>query len=220
LDNPGKPFWTVLGGSKVTDKIKTIEALLRNVNGICIGGAMANAFAKALGQDVPPEAKQPDPEDVTAAQSIMRTAKNRDIPLILPIDTKDWFDIGPKTLGKFKDALQSAKTIFWNGPVGWFEKPEYAHGTQELAAFIGDLGAVKVVGGGDTVSAVQQFNLGAKYDHLSTGGGAVLEYLEGNGLPGIDILKDLPNRPSHLKNAYLAPEEEDVATVIKPGKKP
>lgn len=209
LDKPGKPFWTVLGGSKVSDKIKTIDALLRTVNGICIGGAMANAFAVAQGQEIPPTAKQPDDEDIKAAQSIIKVAKSRDMPLILPIDTNNWFDIGPKTLAKFQDSLKTAKTIFWNGPVGWFEKPEYEHGTKALAEFIADLPAVKVVGGGDTVSAIQQFGLGARYDHLSTGGGAVLEYLEGKGLPGIDILKDLPNRPSHHKNAFLVPTDED-----------
>src|SRR6185312_12369629 len=146
LHNPAKPFWAVLGGSKVTDKIKTIELL-------------------------------------------MREAKKRELPLIVPADTNQGFDIGPKTVEKFSQALSRAKTIFWNGPLGWFEKPEYAKGTFDLAKFVAELSAVKVVGGGDTVSAIKQSGYADKFDHLSTGGGAVLEYLEGNGLPGIDILK-------------------------------
>lgn len=209
LNNPAKPFWTVLGGSKVSDKIKTIESLLKSVNGVCIGGAMANAFAVAMGEQIPPTAKQPDDEDINAAGVVMRLAKSRDIPMLLPIDTNNWFDIGPKTISKFQDALKNAKTIFWNGPVGWFEKPEYSTGTRTLAEFIADLGAVKIVGGGDTVSAIEQFGLGARYDHLSTGGGAVLEYLEGAGLPGIEILKNYPNRKTHHHNAALQPTDED-----------
>ncbi|MCM0605411.1 MAG: phosphoglycerate kinase [Xanthomonadaceae bacterium] len=208
LQNPAQPFWTVLGGSKVSDKIKTIESLLRTVNGICIGGAMAHAFSAAMGEALPPKAKEPSIEDVNCAASVIRSAKKNDLPLLLPIDTNEGFDIGPKTIGKFKDALGSAKTIFWNGPVGWFEKPEYATGTRELAEFIATTYALKIVGGGDTVSAIEQFGLASRYDHLSTGGGAVLEYLEGNGLPGIEILKDYPNRKSHHKNAALQPTDE------------
>jgi phosphoglycerate kinase len=180
LHNPAKPFWAILGGSKVTDKIKTIESLMRVVDGLLIGGAMAHAFWQAQGDTIPAGAKQPKPDDVEAARALMREAKRRELPLIVPADTNQGFDIGPKTVEKFAQALSKAKTIFWNGPLGWFEKPEYAKGTFELAKFVAELPAVKVVGGGDTVSAIK---------HLSTGGGAVLEYLEGNGLPGIDILK-------------------------------
>ena len=207
LNNPKKPFWAVLGGSKVSDKIKTIESLTKTVQGICIGGAMANAFAKAMGEEIPKTAKQPDDEDVRCAERVMKLAKGRDIPLMLPIDSNNWFDIGPKTIQKFEDALEHAKTIFWNGPVGWFEKPEYATGTKSLADFIGHLSAVKIVGGGDTVSAIEGFGLADKFDHLSTGGGAVLEYLEGNGLPGIEILKGFPNRKTHHDNAAFVPTD-------------
>lgn len=189
LHSPHKPFYTILGGSKVADKIKTIDSLLRQVDGILIGGAMAHAFWAAQGDTVPAGAKQPKLEDVEAARAIMRDAKRREIPLIVPADTVEGFDIGPKTVRKFCDVLAEAKTIFWNGPLGWFEKPEYAKGTFEVARYIAGLGALKVVGGGDTVSAIKLSGEAEKFDHLSTGGGAVLEYLEGKGLPGIEVLK-------------------------------
>lgn len=187
--NPAKPFYAILGGSKVTDKIKTIDALLNEVNGLCIGGAMAHAFWAAQGDTVPAGAKQPKPEDVEAARSIMRDAKRREIPILVPADTNEGFDIGPKTVEKFTEFLANAKTIFWNGPLGWFEKPEYAVGTFEVAKKLATYAAVKIVGGGDTVSAINQSGVADKFDHLSTGGGAVLEFIEAKGLPGIDILK-------------------------------
>lgn len=199
LHNPAKPFWAILGGSKVTDKIKTIESLMRTVDGLLIGGAMAHAFWQAQGDTVPAGAKQPKPDDVEAARSLMREARKREMPLIVPADTNEGFDIGPKTVEKFSKMLSGAKTIFWNGPLGWFEKPEYATGTFELAKFVSELPAVKIVGGGDTVSAIKQSGYADKFDHLSTGGGAVLEYLEGNGLPGIEILK-LSTREKNVLN--------------------
>jgi phosphoglycerate kinase len=199
LHNPAKPFWAILGGSKVTDKIKTIESLMRTVDGLLIGGAMAHAFWRAQGDELPAGAKQPKPDDVEAARVLMREAKKREMPLIVPADTNLGFDIGPKTVEKFSKALAGAKTIFWNGPLGWFEKPEYAVVTFELAKFVAELPAVKIVGGGDTVSAIKQSGYADRFDHLSTGGGAVLEYLEGNGLPGIDILK-LSTREKNVLN--------------------
>ena len=189
IHNPAKPFWTILGGSKVTDKIKTIESLMRHVDGLLIGGAMAHAFWQAQGDTVPAGAKQPKPQDVEAARSLMREAKRRELPLIVPADTNEGFDIGPKTVEKFSKALSNAKTIFWNGPLGWFEKPEYATGTFELAKFVSELPAVKVVGGGDTVSAIKQSGYADKFDHLSTGGGAVLEFIENGSLPGTQLPK-------------------------------
>jgi phosphoglycerate kinase len=206
IRNPAKPFYALLGGSKVTDKIKTIESLMRNVDAILIGGAMAHAFWAAQGDTIPAGAKQPKSEDVEAARALMRDAKKRELPLLVPSDTNEGFDIGPKTVAKFNDALSRAKTIFWNGPLGWFEKPEYAKGTFEVAAFVSTLNAVKVVGGGDTVSAIKQSGYADKFDHLSTGGGAVLEYLEGNGLPGIDILR-LNERESHKMQSKLKLDE-------------
>jgi phosphoglycerate kinase len=203
LQNPAKPFYAILGGSKVTDKIKTIESLMRSVNGLLIGGAMAHAFWAAQGDAVPAGAKQPKPEDVEAARMLMKLAKKRELMLLVPSDTNQGFDIGPKTIEKFGQALRSAKTIFWNGPLGWFEKPEYAKGTFEVARTVAEIPAVKVVGGGDTVSAIKQSGYAERFDHLSTGGGAVLEYLEGNGLPGIDILRKLAHHKTQSKNLSL-----------------
>ena len=189
LQAPKKPFYAILGGSKVTDKIKVIDALLRQVDGLVIGGAMAHAFWAVQGDTVPEGAKQPKPADVEAARQVFKEAKKRDIPILVPADTNGGFDIGPKSIQKFNEFLSGAKTIFWNGPLGWFEKPEYAIGTFEVARHIAQLDALKVVGGGDTVSAIKQSGVAEKFDHLSTGGGAVLEFIENGSLPGIDILK-------------------------------
>lgn len=190
VHSPAKPFYAILGGSKVTDKIKTIESLMLNLNGLLIGGAMAHAFWAAQGDTIPAGAKQPKPADVEAARAIMKEAKKRELLLLVPSDTNQGFDIGPKTVEKFIETLLSAKTIFWNGPLGWFEKPEYAVGTNAVAKAIAEMKAVKIVGGGDTVSAIKASGFADQFDHLSTGGGAVLEYLEGHGLPGIDILNN------------------------------
>jgi phosphoglycerate kinase len=189
LHQPRKPFIALLGGSKVSDKIKTIESLVRRVDGLLIGGVMAHAFWAAQGDTVPAGAKLPKPEDIEAARSIMRDARRREIEILVPADTNQGFDIGPKTIQKFCDVLAKAQTVFWNGPLGWFEKPEYSAGTFEVARALAQSEAVKIIGGGDTVSAVKKAGVADRFDHLSTGGGAVLEYLEGNGLPGIDVMK-------------------------------
>jgi phosphoglycerate kinase len=189
LTNPVAPFHLILGGAKVSDKIKTIQTLLKLVHGVVVGGAMAYAFMKAKGQTVPPEWKQPAPEDVEAAKEILAEAEKRHIPFLLPEDTLSGFDIGPRTIARYTEFLSQARTIFWNGPLGWFEKSEYAKGTFAVAEALASISAVKVVGGGDTVSAISQAGLAEKFDHLSTGGGAALEYLENGSLPGIEILK-------------------------------
>lgn len=189
LNDPKKPFYALLGGSKVTDKIKTIDALMRKIDGILIGGAMAHAFWVAQGDELPAGAKHPSPADVDAAKALFKEARRRELPLLVPMDTNQGFDIGPKTIQKFCEVLRGAQTIFWNGPLGWFEKPEYAAGTFQVAEALAATSAIKIVGGGDTVSAVKKSGFADQFQHLSTGGGAVLEYLEGNGLPGIDILK-------------------------------
>ena len=195
LHTPGQPFYLILGGAKVSDKILTIHSLMKRVQGIIIGGAMAYAFMKAKGEKIPPEWKQPAPEDVEAAKEILKEADRRKMPFLLPIDTNEGFDIGAKTIALYKDLLSKSKMVFWNGPLGWFEKPEYATGTNEIATCLANLpGCVKIVGGGDTVSAINQcmvdgVSISTKFDHLSTGGGAALEYLENETLPGIEILK-------------------------------
>ncbi|NBU21092.1 phosphoglycerate kinase, partial [bacterium] len=148
------------------------------------------------------------PEDVEAARSIMRDAQRREIRLLVPADTNQGFDIGPKTIEKFSEVLSQAGTIFWNGPLGWFEKPEYSDGTFKVARAVAETSAIKIVGGGDTVSAIKKSGFSEKFDHLSTGGGAVLEYLEGNGLPGIDVLK-LNNRQLYqLQMQYQTPTDD------------
>ncbi len=207
LYQPKKPFIVLLGGVKVTDKIKTIESLMRKVDGLLIGGAMAHAFWAAQGDEIPAGAKHPKQEDIEAARSIMKDARRRELELLVPADTKDGFDIGPKTIQKFTQILSKASTIFWNGPMGWFEKPGYETGSFEIArAIAANTQAVKIVGGGDTVAAVKKAGVADQFNHLSTGGGAVLEYLEGKGLPGIDVLK-LSNREKQA-NQHLTDDNE------------
>ena len=197
LHNPTQPFYLILGGAKVSDKIKSISTLMKRVQGVLVGGAMAYAFMKAKGEKIPPEWKQPAPEDVEAAKELLAEAKQKNIPFLLPVDTNNGFDIGPKTIKNFCEFLSQSKTVFWNGPLGWFEKKDYSAGTFTVAQHLATIPCVKIVGGGDTVSAVNQTpdeegaigTIAAKFDHLSTGGGAALEYLENEGLPGIDILK-------------------------------
>ncbi|MBC7387010.1 MAG: phosphoglycerate kinase [Cryobacterium sp.] len=198
VKNPAKPFYAVLGGSKVTDKIKTVEALLREVDGICIGGAMAHAFWAVTNTPIPKDAKQPKLDDVEAARKILAEAKKKEIPIVLPVDTNLGFDVGPKTVEEFSKFLANGKTIFWNGPLGWFEKPEYAVGTFALAKAVSEISAVKIVGGGDTVSAVKLSGYADGFDHLSTGGGAVLEFIENGTLPGIEILREMYKRETTM----------------------
>jgi 3-phosphoglycerate kinase len=138
----------------------------------------------------------------------MKEARRRELELLIPSDTNQGFDIGPKTIQQFTAALANAKTIFWNGPLGWFEKPEYSTGTFEVAKAISELSAMKIVGGGDTVLAVKQSGYADQFDHLSTGGGAVLEYLEGHGLPGIDILK-LTTRQKNIQSQQQNLKSDD-----------
>ncbi len=198
LHSPKKPFYALLGGAKVSDKIKTVDSLIRRVDGLLIGGAMAHAFWVAQGQAIPAGAKQPKPEEVEVAKTLIQEMKKRDLPFYVPLDTNQGFDIGPKTIQKFSEILSKAETIFWNGPLGWFEKPEYSAGTFEVARAIVKTHSIKIVGGGDTVSAIHQSGVADQFHHLSTGGGAVLEFLEGNGLPGIDVLKKTGKRTPEL----------------------
>ncbi len=205
IQEPKKPFHVILGGAKVSDKIKTINRLMKNVDVLLIGGAMAHAFTKAKGDTLPDNALKPSNEDIVAVRSILKNAEKNELTILLPEDMIQSYDIGPKTIQKFGEKLKNAKTIFWNGPLGWFEKEEYANGTNEIAKIIAEIPAVKIIGGGDTVSAIKQLGLADRFEHLSTGGGAVLKYLEGNGLPGIDVLAFNPNR---MKPSVLSPEEE------------
>lgn len=210
LESPAHPYVLVAGGSKVTDKLKAMENMLNFVDRLVIGGAMAYAFLAA--QKIGIGKSKCEAEGISAAEQILKKAATHKVEVVLPIDHKVAFpandpefknpsvvseipadavalDIGPKSVEKFAAAVNDARTIFWNGPVGFFEKEQYAGGTLALARAITEAKAVKVAGGGDTLSAIAHFNLSDRFDLCSTGGGASLKYLEGRGLPCIEILK-------------------------------
>jgi phosphoglycerate kinase len=212
VDAPVKPFVAIIGGAKVSSKIAVLESLLSKVDSMIIGGGMAYTFQKAQGQSIGESLVEDDMIDT--AKSIMEKAKSKGVKLLLPVDnvvTKEFaaeaeskvvaagaveagwmgMDIGPKTTELFKDALKSAKTVFWNGPMGVFEFPKFAVGTQAIAATLAELkGATTVIGGGDSVSAVKKAGVADKMSHISTGGGASLELVEGKELPGVVALND------------------------------
>lgn len=207
---PAKPFAAILGGAKVSSKITVIEALLEKVNCLIIGGAMANTFLKAQGLETGKSLVEEDQLDT--ARTIINKAGSKNVSLLLPLDmvvgtefsenaetrTVDCdsippdtqgMDIGPRTVEKIKEALSGARTIFWNGPMGVFEMKKFSKGTMEVAGILADLkGAVTVIGGGDTVSAVNKAGVSEKMTHISTGGGASLKLVEGKTLPGISAL--------------------------------
>lgn len=211
VDNPKRPFVAILGGAKVKDKIKVIDNLLNKVDALIIGGGMAYTFLKAQGTSI--GGSKLDKDGFDTAKAALDKAAKKKIPLLLPIDhviadkfdananTKvvdgnipdGWMglDIGPKTIKLFENTLKNAKTVVWNGPLGVFEMEKFAKGTEDVAKFIAGLkGTISIIGGGDTAAAMAKFKLDNKMSHISTGGGASLEYLEGKGLPGIDALND------------------------------
>lgn len=207
-NDPGHPYVAILGGAKVSDKIAVIEALLDRVDTLLIGGAMANTFLAASGLNVGTSRVETD--KLAVARSLMQRATDRKVKLILPQDVvvapgldsptgtavpigaipADMMalDVGPKTVAAFTAALARATSIFWNGPLGLFERPGFANGTMSIARSLAESPAFTVVGGGDSVAAVNQAGLADRYDHVSTGGGASLEFLEGRTLPGIAAL--------------------------------
>jgi len=211
VDNPNRPFVAILGGAKVKDKIKVIDNLLNKVDVLIIGGGMAYTFLKAMGKTI--GSSKLDKDGFDTAKAALDKAENKKIPILLPIDNvvadkfdananvklvgqdipDGWMglDIGPKTIELFENKLKSAKTVIWNGPLGVFEMDKFAKGTEDVAKFIAALkGVTSVIGGGDTAAAMAKFKVDNKMSHISTGGGASLEYLEGRGLPGIDALND------------------------------
>jgi 3-phosphoglycerate kinase len=210
VQNPQKPFIVILGGAKVSDKIGVIENLLPKCDAILIGGGMAYTFLKAQGKQIGNSKLEKDKIDL--AKSILEKAKGLKREIVLPVDHvvvdnvaadakteivaenipdgKIAVDIGPKSIVLFEEKLKSAKTIVWNGPVGIFEMDAFSKGTQEIAKFIGTLKCTSIIGGGDTAAAVAKFKLEKKMTHISTGGGASLEYLEGKVLPGVAALTD------------------------------
>ncbi len=211
VNNPVRPLVAVLGGSKVSSKISVINNLLEKVDTLIIGGGMAYTFMKALGEEVGDSLLEADYLDY--AKEMMAKAEEKGVKLLIPVDTvvaKDFdnnaekktverggieagwqgLDIGEKTIELYKDALKDAKTVVWNGPMGVFEMPNFAKGTNAIALMLADLDATTIIGGGDSVAAVNQAGLGDKMSHISTGGGASLEFLEGKDLPGIVALND------------------------------
>jgi len=211
VENPQKPFVVILGGAKVSDKITLIENLLSKANSILIGGGMAYTFLKAQGKSIGNSKLEADKVEV--AKSLLEKAKAKKVDIVLSSDfvvvqdfnsskgmkiVKDqvedgWqgVDIGPDTRKRFKEVLAKAKTVIWNGPVGVFENDDFAHGTKEIAEYIAGLkGVIAIIGGGDSAAAVSKFKLDDKMTHISTGGGASLEFLEGKVLPGIAALND------------------------------
>ncbi|HAJ56661.1 MAG TPA: phosphoglycerate kinase [Candidatus Omnitrophica bacterium] len=211
LESPEKPLAVILGGSKVSDKIGVIENLLNKADTLVIGGGMAYTFLKSQGISIGNSKLEKDKIDL--AKDTLEKAKKKNVKVVLPVDhlivdrideplkietTKDAsipdgmiaVDIGPKTIELFKNALRDSKTICWNGPLGIFENDKYAAGTKAIGEFVARLGVKSIIGGGDTASAVAKFGLEKKMTHISTGGGASLEYMEGKVLPGIAALQD------------------------------
>ena len=212
LNNPQRPFMAILGGAKVSDKIGVIDSLLEKVDTLMIGGGMAYTFFKAQGYNVGVSICEEDKLDL--ALSLMEKAKAKGVKLMLPVDTRvgkefkpdtesktvpwteipdEWegFDIGEKTIEMYSEELRKAKTVVWNGPLGLFEFDQFAKGTNAIAKVLSELtDATTIIGGGDSAAAVRKAGLEDKMTHISTGGGASLEFLEGKKLPGIECLQD------------------------------
>lgn len=212
VENPKRPFVAIMGGAKVGDKIPVIKNLLKKVDTLIIGGGMSYTFFKAMGLEIGTSIL--DEDNVQLAANLLKDAEEAGVQLLLPVDVvcanefkdtaetkivkredmpKDMMglDIGPDTVDLYKKALDSAQTVVWNGPMGVFEMPNFAAGTKAIAEILAESDAVTIIGGGDSAAAVEQFGLADKMDHISTGGGASLEYLEGKELPGITVIDEI-----------------------------
>lgn len=212
LENPERPFMSILGGKKVSDKIGVIDNLLEKVDTLLIGGGMAYTFVKAMGGKIGNSICEDDKLEL--ALSLLEKAKQKGVKLMLPVDTRigkefdkntesgiakineipdGWqgFDIGDETIKLYEDELAKAKTVVWNGPLGAFELDQFAVGTNSIAKFLGNLeGVTTIIGGGDSAAAIEKLGISDKFTHISTGGGASLEFLEGKKLPGVECLLD------------------------------
>ena len=209
VTNPERPFVAILGGAKVSDKIGVIDSLLEKVDTLIIGGGMAYTFFKAQGYEVGNSLCELDKLDL--AKELMEKAKEKGVKVMLPVDTKvgkefkpdtesktvawteipeDWegFDIGEKSIAMFSEEIKKAKTVVWNGPLGLSEFEQFAIGTNSIAKLLSEMDATTIIGGGDSAAAVKKAGLADKMTHISTGGGASLEFLEGKKLPGIECL--------------------------------
>ena len=211
VNNPERPFIAILGGAKVSSKISVIENLLDKVDTLIIGGGMSYTFSKAQGGSVGNSLLEEDYCEY--ALNMIKKAEEKGVKLLLPVDTviadafsndanrkvveanaipDGWMglDIGPKTAELYAAAVKEAKTVVWNGPMGAFEMPNFADGTKKMAKALADTDAVTIIGGGDSAAAVNQLGYGDKMTHISTGGGASLEFLEGKELPGVAAAND------------------------------
>ncbi|WP_276885695.1 phosphoglycerate kinase [Anaerococcus lactolyticus] len=211
LEAPDHPFVSILGGAKVSDKIGVIENLITKVDTILIGGGMAYTFLKAMGKEIGKSLLEEDKMDLSL--ELIEKAKANGVEILLPVDVviadkiesgvdteivdiddipvdKEALDIGPKTAKLFAEKIKAAKTVVWNGPMGVFEIKEFSNGTNEVAKALADSDAVTIVGGGDSALAIEMAGLKDKITHVSTGGGASLEFLEGKALPGITAIED------------------------------
>ncbi len=211
VDSPEKPFVAVLGGAKVSDKIAVLDALLEKVDALVIGGAMANTFLAARGANM--QASKVEDDKLALARTILEKAREKKIALLLPTDVvvakslqasegtvvdvgaipegHMALDIGPKSIALFQEWFDKAKSVFWNGPMGLFERPAFSNGTFSVARALANSRAFTVIGGGDSAAAVKQAgdDVAKKFSHISTGGGASLELIEGKKLPGIEVLR-------------------------------
>ena len=211
VENPKRPFVAIMGGAKVGDKISVIENLLKKVDTLIIGGGMAYTFYKSMGLEIGTSILDADSIDLAA--QLLKQAEERGVKMIIPVDVvcaKEFknetethvckreempadmmgMDIGPETVALYKEEIAKAATVVWNGPMGVFEMENFATGTLEVAKALAESNAITVIGGGDSAAAVEQFGLGDKMTHISTGGGASLEFLEGKELPGVAVLED------------------------------
>ena len=212
VENPARPFVAIMGGAKVGDKIPVIENLMKKVDSIIIGGGMTYTFLKAQGYEIGTSIL--DADSIELSKELLAKAEAAGVKILLPVDaqvTDDFeannviktvdadkmpadmmgMDIGPKTIKLFQSAIAEAKTIVWNGPMGVFENPKFETGTRAIAQALADSDAVTVIGGGDSAAAVEQFGLKDKMTHVSTGGGASMEFLEGKVLPGIACIEEV-----------------------------
>jgi triosephosphate isomerase len=235
LANPQRPFVAILGGAKVSDKIRVIEALIQQCDSIIVGGGMAYTFLKAKGYKIGKSLCEDDKIDL--AGEILKKADEKGVEFLLPIgsivvkefknDTEskyvpsdampdDWMgvDIGSLTVEQFSKVIRKAKTIVWNGPMGVFEFPNFAIGTRDIAKAVAESGAVSVIGGGDSVAAIEQLGFADKVSHISTGGGASLEFLEGRELPGIAALLDKNPREKIIAGNWKMNKTPSEATAF------
>ncbi|MFB5088648.1 phosphoglycerate kinase [Psychrobacillus sp. PGGUH221] len=211
LSNPERPFTAIIGGAKVKDKIGVIDHLLDKVDNILIGGGLSYTFSKAQGHDIGKSLVEED--KIELAQSFIEKAKEKGVAFYLPIDAvvadafskdantkvvdidqipSDWMglDIGPKTAALYSNVIKDSKLIIWNGPMGVFEMDAFAEGTKGVANAMADTAGYTIIGGGDSAAAVEKFEVADNMDHISTGGGASLEFMEGKDLPGVSALND------------------------------